>query len=80
MADAVPVAPLPLPLQEKQLSSPSTPSRISDERRDVEAAVTPSVQDEHTQPIRPIHGWRWALGGMSRYHYTHHHLADDTLL
>lgn len=79
MAAAVPVAPLPFPLQEKDLSSPSTPSRNSNERRDVEAAVAPRVQDEHTQPIRPIHGWRWALGGMLYDHYTDNQLADYPL-
>ncbi len=62
MAATVPVATLPVPLQEKELSSPSTPSRNSDDR-DVEAVTAPPVPAEPAQVVRLVHGWRWALGG-----------------
>lgn len=63
MAATVPVA-SPLSLREKELPSAATPARTGDiDNRDVEAVIPPPVIATSAQPIRPIHGWRWALGG-----------------
>ncbi|KAL8997628.1 MAG: hypothetical protein Q9188_006283 [Gyalolechia gomerana] len=63
MATTVPLAPLPLRAKERDGSSPSlfaTNKHGSD--HDVEAAVIQGPSTTEVQPVRPIHGWRWALG------------------
>ena len=56
-----------LPIEEKRPSSPSTPSKASDDQ-DVEAAAIPQQFPDEGQPPRDIYGWKWGLAGNSYSH------------